>query len=77
MCIISLLCMSILYQVQAVFTEARKGVRSQQPRLQMIGCWESNPDPLQEQPVFVTTEPSFIPFAGILIHHLLASSTIS
>lgn len=22
------------------------------------GCWESNPDPLQEQPVLLTTEPS-------------------
>lgn len=22
------------------------------------GCWESNPDPLEEQPVFLTTEPS-------------------
>ena len=25
------------------------------------GCWELNPDPLEEQPVLLTSEPSLIP----------------
>jgi hypothetical protein len=25
------------------------------------GCWELNPDPLEEQPVFLSTEPSLQP----------------
>lgn len=33
----------------------------------LYGCWELNPGPLREQPVFFTTEPYLQPQASILV----------
>ena len=38
------------------------------------GCWELNPGPLQEQQVFLTTEPSLQPLFQDLIPTMIMNS---
>ena len=52
----------------------KKGVRSVGSRVingyePSLGCWETNPDPLEKEPVLLITEPSLQPhWERILIH---------
>jgi hypothetical protein len=34
----------------------------------LYGCWESNPDPLEEQPVFLTAEANVHNFRYLFIY---------
>lgn len=57
-------CLKSVYHMHAVPAEAKRG--SQIPLIQKLtgspnklyGCWESNPDPMQDQPVLSYHEPS-------------------
>ena len=59
--------MYVYYQSMAVLAAARRGRRTLGPGVTdgcepLCGYWEPNLDPLQEQPVFLTTElPSLAP----------------
>ena len=68
-------CMSENHK-HTVSTEAIKSSQAgvTDGREPLCGCWESNPVPLEEQPVLLVTEPSFQPS---MVHCYLNILTMS
>jgi hypothetical protein len=66
-------CLLFVPHVCLMPSEAKHGIRSPGSGFTDSGCWESHPGPLEEQPVFLTTEPSLHPWTSILIYYRLGS----